>query len=296
MEKEKELQVQPVQPAQQTAAAAAPQANAAVTPAATAKLPDYASQVTNLYGQISNRQPFSYDVDGDALYQQYKDRYQQNAKMAMKDTLGQTAMLTGGYGNSYGHAVGQQAYDRTMQGLTDKIPELQQNAFNMYQAEGNRLGELYGMAAQGEQQQYGRQQDSYSQIAALISSSGYEPNDEELAAAGMNKEQANALKQAWIVQNPMMAYQNGAIDAEVYHTITGEYPPDYSPAGGGWWDGSGTPGTEDIRKLQMAINQNAKVTGTGTVAVTGKDNAETAAAAQALADYNARLYKHYGGM
>lgn len=222
-------------------------ADTAVSPAVTSKLPDYAGQMSSLYEQMNNRQPFSYDVDGDALYQQYKDRYQQNAKAAMKDTLAQTAMLTGGYGNSYGHGVGQQAYDRTMQGLTDKIPELQQNAFNMYQAEGNNLLQQYNIAAQGEQQQYGRQQDNYSQIAALISSTGYEPNEDELAAAGMNPEQANALRQAWIVSNPMLAYQNGAITGDQYMTITGTYPPGYVPAGaggGGGWGGGGdgTPG------------------------------------------------------
>lgn len=260
-EKEKELGIQPAQPAQQTAAVsteATPAVNTAVSPATSTKLPDYASQVNNLYTQMSNRQPFSYDVDGDALYQQYKDRYQQNAKMAMKDTLAQTAMLTGGYGNSYGHNVGQQAYDRTMQGLTDKIPELQQNAFNMYQAEGDRLNQQYNIAAAGEAQQYGRMQDAYSQIAALISSSGYEPNEDELAAAGMNKEQANALKQAWIVQNPMMAYQNGAITPDQYMTITGAYPPGYTPAGegGGWYGGGGGSGDKyTVRDVADAYAQ-----------------------------------------
>ena len=247
-----------------TPAAATTTDASAITSTPKSTLPDYSSQITDLYGRITGRQPFSYDVDGDALYQQYKDRYTQNAKLSMKDTLAQTAMLTGGYGNSYGHFAGQQAYDRTMQGLTDKIPELQQNAFNMYQAEGNDLMNQYNIAVQGEQQQYGRQQDAYSQIAALISSTGYEPNEDELAAAGMNPEQANALRQAWIVANPMLAYQNGAITGDQYLTITGTYPPGYVPAGGGGgWDygdgsdpGDGKTVMDYVTKAtQMAQNQ-----------------------------------------
>ena len=48
-----------------------------------------------------NREDFQYDVNADALYQQYKDRYVELGKDAMEDTMGQAAALTGGYGSSY---------------------------------------------------------------------------------------------------------------------------------------------------------------------------------------------------
>ena len=58
-----------------------------------------------------NRKEFSYDLNGDMLYQQMKDQYQVLGKTAMQDTMGEAAALTGGYGNTYAQSVGQQTYD-----------------------------------------------------------------------------------------------------------------------------------------------------------------------------------------
>ena len=68
------------------------------------------AQLNDAMNKILNREKFSYDLNGDALYQQYKDQYMTQGKMAMMDTMGQAAALTGGYGNSYAQGVGQQAY------------------------------------------------------------------------------------------------------------------------------------------------------------------------------------------
>ena len=51
--------------------------------------------------QYLNREAFQYDLNADALYQQYQNRYQELGRNAMKDTMGQAAALTGGYGSSY---------------------------------------------------------------------------------------------------------------------------------------------------------------------------------------------------
>lgn len=90
-----------------------------------------------------SREDFQYDVNADALYQQYKDRYQELGKNAMKDTMGQAAALTGGYGSSYAQQVGQQAYQNYMQQLGDVIPELYQLAYNKYQSKGDQLYKTY---------------------------------------------------------------------------------------------------------------------------------------------------------
>ena len=108
--------------------------------------------------RILNRQDFSYDLNGDALYQQYKDRYIQGGRMAMMDTLGQAATLTGGYGNSYAQGAGQQAYQSYLQGLNDKIPELYQLALERYDREGDRLYKGYTMLNEREGQDYDRYQ------------------------------------------------------------------------------------------------------------------------------------------
>ena len=64
-----------------------------------------------------------------------------------------------------------------------------------------------------------------NQIIAAIMSSGYVPDDEELEAAGMSREQAAALRQAWIARYPGAAYMSGALSAENYFKLTGRPAP-----------------------------------------------------------------------
>lgn len=128
---------------------------------------DYQSQWADRIGQkadeILNRKPFEYDVNADALYQQYVDNYVRNGRLAMMDTVGQASQLTGGYGNSYANMAGQQVYQQYLAGLTDKIPELQRAALDRYNAEGDRMVQEYGLMADRENQDYSRYQDQYSQ-------------------------------------------------------------------------------------------------------------------------------------
>ena len=93
----------------------------------------------NALDAVVNRKKFSYDLNGDALYQQYKDNYINQGKMAMMDTMGQAAAMTGGYGNSYAATVGNQAYQASLQNLNNMIPQLYQLALDSYKAEGDRL-------------------------------------------------------------------------------------------------------------------------------------------------------------
>ena len=120
------------------------------------------TQLNDIIQQIMNREKFSYDLNGDALYQQYKNQYVQQGKMAMMDTMGQAQAMTGGYGNSYAQSVGQQAYQGHLQELNEKIPELYQLAMNQYQMEGNALYDQAALMAQQEDQDYGRYRDQMS--------------------------------------------------------------------------------------------------------------------------------------
>ena len=113
-------------------------------------------QIDDTMNSILNRKDFQYDVNGDALYQQYKDRYVNLGQQAMMDTMGQAAKLTGGYGNSNAQMVGQQAYQGYLQGLTDKIPELAQAAYQRYAQQGQDLYQRYGLLNTQEQQDYNR--------------------------------------------------------------------------------------------------------------------------------------------
>ena len=123
----------------------------------------YDQQLEDLYQQIVGREKFSYDINGDALYQQYADQYTQRGQMAMMDTMGQAAALTGGYGNSYAQSVGQQAYQAYLQQLNDVVPELYGMALDQYNQEGDRMVQQYGMLGDMADTEYGRYQDELNQ-------------------------------------------------------------------------------------------------------------------------------------
>ena len=117
----------------------------------------YTELVDQVMNQYLNRDKFSYDVNGDALYQQYKDQYINQGKMAMMDTMGQAAAMTGGYGNSYAQSVGQQAYQGYLQQLNDKVPELYQLALDQYNREGENLLNQYGLLSDRENKDFEKQ-------------------------------------------------------------------------------------------------------------------------------------------
>lgn len=194
--------------------------------------------------QYQNRDPFSYDFNSDALYNQYKDMYVQQGRMAMMDTMGQAAAMTGGYGNSYAQAVGQQAYNQQLNQLNDVMPELYQMALNRYTQEGQDLLNMYDIYMGRENDNYAKYLDSVQQyndqvdmamknyqniydeyvgaydqdysetqterqwdyqdkqdakkyLIDLITTTGYEPTDAELKAAGISKAQAQSYKKAY---------------------------------------------------------------------------------------------------
>ncbi len=120
------------------------------------------NQLNEVMDKILNREKFSYDLNGDALYQQYKDKYIQQGKMAMQDTMGQAAAMTGGYGNSYAASVGNQAYQASLQNLNDIVPELYQMAYDRYNQEGQDLLNQYGIVSDRENTDYGRYRDTMS--------------------------------------------------------------------------------------------------------------------------------------
>ena len=110
--------------------------------------------------QYQNRDPFSYDFNSDALYQQYKDNYIQQGQMAMMDTMGQAAAMTGGYGNSYAQTAGQQAYNMYLNQLNEVMPELYQMAHDRYTQEGQNMLDMYDLYMNKENYEYSKYQDT----------------------------------------------------------------------------------------------------------------------------------------
>ncbi len=116
--------------------------------------------LNDVISKIQNREKFTYDLNGDALYQQYKDQYMTQGQQAMMDTMGQAAALTGGYGSSYGQMAGQQTYQGYLQQLNDKVPELYQLALDQYNRETQDLYNQYGLYTDMDNTEYGRYRDT----------------------------------------------------------------------------------------------------------------------------------------
>jgi hypothetical protein len=154
------------------------------------------SQLDDTMNRIMNREKFTYDLNGDELWKTYKDQYTTGGKMAMMDTMGQAAALTGGYGNSYAQGVGQQAYQGYLQGLTDKIPELYQLAMDQYDREGNAMMQQYGLLQDAEAMDYSRFQDNMALVQPQVMEmlqNGVMPSDDMLQQSGLSKEYLQML-------------------------------------------------------------------------------------------------------
>ena len=184
-------------------------------------LPEFSSsydeQITELYNKIVSREPFKYDPMSDSLYGQYREQYAQMGRMAMRDSMGKAAALTGGYGSSYAQKVGQQEYDEYLQKLGEVMPELYAAAYQRYKDQGEALESQYQRLTKLEREEYDRYRDqvedmkyqqgmeanrekadndrkdkNYDRLVELITKVGYVPSQEELEQSGMTQEQAEA--------------------------------------------------------------------------------------------------------
>lgn len=204
---------------------------------------DYDSTISELYDKIVNRQPFKYDYSTDPLYGQYKESYTQQGKQAMRDTQGQAAALTGGYGSSYGQAVGQQQYDAYLQRLNDVLPELYGMARDVYADEGNVLNTQLSLAGAMRDAEYNQFRDAVGddqyqkawdlQQAEALAQYGNFSGFEDL----YGKDQADQMRLTWASANPDAAWTAGLITEEEYYKLTGALPrgaiPVASSGGGG---------------------------------------------------------------
>ena len=150
-------------------------------------------ELTSLYDQIRNRKKFSYDMGTDPLYQQYREQYQRLGRLAMQDTMGQAAALTGGYGSTYGEQVGQQAYNAYLQNLNDIVPQLQQQAYQRYQDEGTDLYNQYSLVKGREDTDYGRYRDTVSDYYSDLSDARSAYNSER----SLDQSQWEAMLNYW---------------------------------------------------------------------------------------------------
>lgn len=194
-------------------------------------------QMDSILNDILNRKDFSYDVKADPLFQQYRDQYVRNGQLAMRDTMGQAAQLTGGYGNSYAQQAGQQAYNGYMQGLTDKIPELYNLAIQAYNNKTNELNNRYNLIGTQEGKEYSRYQDDMNAYNTELARLQNLFNTERSYDYGQYRDSVTDAQQRWA--NAWAMFQAGQ-DTPELRQILGL--PEAAPAaavssGGGGDDG-----------------------------------------------------------
>lgn len=107
--------------------------------------PNESALLKDIRTKLLNRTSFNYDADSDASFKSYLESAKRTGNLAMRDTQGQAAALTGGYGNSYAQTAGQQVYNDYLQEANSRLPEFEELARARYDAETAALGDKYAL-------------------------------------------------------------------------------------------------------------------------------------------------------
>ena len=195
------------------------------------------NQLRNNYGTPAAAAPaatpngtninFSYNAAEDPSYQALRKQYLREGDRATENALGSAAAASAGRPSSYAVTAATQAGDYYAGQLADRVPTLEQNAYSRALNEFNA----------------GKQK--YESVKETITNSGYMPTDEELAQAGMTKEEAAQWRKVWGWQ----AYQNGQISGEQYKELFGEYPNGYVQPGAGWGGSTADPKVDKFKAI-----------------------------------------------
>lgn len=123
----------------------------------------YQTQIDDLMNEILNRPEFSYDPETDPRYAAFRKEYQREGQRATADTMGQYAAMTGGMPSTAATVAAQQAGDYYSAQMADRIPELYQLAYSMYQDEGDNMRLNMDMLTALEQGDYNKYLNLLSQ-------------------------------------------------------------------------------------------------------------------------------------
>ena len=115
----------------------------------------YKDRIDGVMGQLDGMKEFSYDPTRDAAYEQYKNSYTRQAKLA------NASAISGGYGSSYGTQAGQSAYQNAMAGLSNATNGLYSQALNQYTQKKSDLQSQLSGYQQAEAQDYEKYQTNY---------------------------------------------------------------------------------------------------------------------------------------
>lgn len=179
----------------------------------------YQKLLNNANENISKSLPNAAATD-DQMFARYLDRYKSMGQTAMRDTIGQTNALTGGYANSYSQNVGQQAYNEYLKGANDQMLNYAMQSKEMALKQDEYANNLASA-------QYARDM-AEAQLGASY-------GDFNLYGNIFGQPTADAWKAMWDKMNPGLAGSSGG------------------SGGGGWYPGSDTTGNGD--ELQRMINE-----------------------------------------
>lgn len=102
----------------------------------------YKDKIDGVMGQLDGMKDFSYDPTRDAAYEQYKNSYTRQAKLANENAQANASAISGGYGSSYANSVAQQGYQQAMANVDSGLAGLRDKALTMYQLKQNGLSGL----------------------------------------------------------------------------------------------------------------------------------------------------------
>lgn len=188
--------------------------------------PSYDGLLTSLEEKLQDSRDFSYRLEDDPLYHQYRKAYLKEGALAARDIAAKATAATGGYGNSYAQAVSQQTLQDYLGKLYALTPQLAAAAYEKHsdkqadllayykavqsakEAEYDRYQDALKQYRQEQQDAYDKQQDQLKALQTLIKS-GYDPSDEELSAVGMTRLQAQALQPKASAKGSGSGYDNG---------------------------------------------------------------------------------------
>ena len=103
---------------------------------------------------------FEYDPDTDPALSAYKKAYTREGRRASEDTIAQAAAMTGGIPSSYAVSAGQQAGNYYASQIADKIPDLEQRAYDRYRTEKADLLNLIQLGEKERESQYQKHIDN----------------------------------------------------------------------------------------------------------------------------------------
>ena len=119
----------------------------------------YSEEIENVLNSILNREKFTYNMNADPLYNQYKEQYITEGKKAMMDTIANASALTGGYSNSYAVTAGNQSYNDYLEKLNNIALDLYDRAYSSYKDDENSLINKLSVLRDSDKSDYNKYRD-----------------------------------------------------------------------------------------------------------------------------------------